>query len=176
MFCPQCSQQQPAEATRFCSRCGFTLSGIAMIVENNGMIPQVAEQSTGLSRNRIMLEGGAMAIFPWAIAFASTFWFNASGIGEGIAKFAALLFFVLGLIGLFRFMYAFLFVKEKGSTASSLSANTSAAKSFLGEAKRSALHPQTEAAISDYPLRPNTREIVPRASVTENTTRLLDEK
>ncbi len=175
MFCPKCSQQQPAETTRYCSRCGFNLGGIVMIMENNGMLPQVAGQTTGLSRNRIMLEGSVLAVFAWAIAFASTFWFNASGIGEGIAKFAGLLFFLLGLVGLFRFLYGFLFGKESGSGVG-VPSDISAPQSFPAGANRAALPSQTHSAISDYPLRPNTKEIAPRASVTENTTRLLDEK
>ena len=29
MFCPQCGQQQVSDVTRYCSRCGFPLDGVA---------------------------------------------------------------------------------------------------------------------------------------------------
>src|SRR5436305_1173106 len=35
MFCPQCGSQQPMEATRFCSRCGFSLDFIAGLIARN---------------------------------------------------------------------------------------------------------------------------------------------
>jgi hypothetical protein len=39
MHCPKCGQEQASEETRFCSRCGFLLSGIARVVANDGAIP-----------------------------------------------------------------------------------------------------------------------------------------
>ncbi len=174
MFCPKCSQQQPTGATRFCSRCGFTLGGIALVLENNGMIPQVPGQTLSLSRNRIMIEGALLTVFSWAVAFVSTFWFDASGIGEGIAQLTGLLFFILGLIGLVRFLYGFLFVKEKTTVVPDIGPGR-AAQVLAADPQRSALPPQQFSAISDYPLRVNTKEMAPRASVTENTTRLLDQ-
>jgi hypothetical protein len=174
MYCPKCSQQQPSEATRFCSRCGFTLNGIALVVENNGIIPPVAaelQQAVRPSRNRIMLESAILTVFSWAIAFASTFWFNAHGSGEVIAEITALLFFVLGMIGLLRFLYGFLFAKDDGKTASGFAPNQVSS----GESHRGALSPQQSIPISDYPLRVNTKEMSPRMSVTENTTKLLDD-
>jgi hypothetical protein len=176
MYCPKCSQQQPAEGMRFCSRCGFTLNGIALVVENNGIIPQVAaepQQAICPSRSRIMLESAILTVFSWAIAFASTFWFNASGIGEGIAKFVALLFFVLGLIGMARFLYGFVFAKDVAPVVPTFGQSSPA--KFAGEQSHAALPPQQSIPISDYPLRVNTKEMSPRMSVTENTTRLLDE-
>ena len=179
MYCPKCSQQQPSEGMRFCSRCGFTLGGIALVLENNGAIPQVSAgplQTLRPSRSRIMIESAILTVFAWTVAFASTFWFNASGIGEGIAKFAALLFFLLGLIGLGRFLYGFLFVKDVVQASPGLPQNQTAGQVPAGDAYRAALPPQQGLPISDYPLRVNTKEMSPRLSVTENTTRLLDEQ
>ncbi len=31
MFCPQCSQEQISEDTRFCSRCGFLMTGVSQL-------------------------------------------------------------------------------------------------------------------------------------------------
>jgi hypothetical protein len=175
MYCPKCSQQQPSEGMRFCSRCGFTLNGIALVVENNGIIPQVIpepRQTVRPSRNRIMFESALLTVFSWTVAFVATFWFSAHGSGEVIAQMTCLLFFVLGLIGLIRFLYGFLFAKDVGQTPSSFAQNeVSSSKS-----NRGALPPQQSIPISDYPQRVNTKEMTPRMSVTENTTRLLDDQ
>lgn len=174
MYCPKCSQQQPAEGMRFCSRCGFTLNGIALVLENNGIIPQVVPEPRQMvrpSRNRIMLESALLTVFSWAVAFVATFWFSAHGSGEVIAEITSLLFFLLGMIGLLRFLYGFLFAKDVGRTASGFAPN----QVSPGESHRAALPPQQSIPISDYPLRVNTKEMSPRMSVTENTTRLLDE-
>jgi hypothetical protein len=160
---------------RFCSRCGFTLNGIALVLENNGIIPQVVPEPHQIvrpSRNRIMTESALLTAFCWAVAFAATFWFSAHGSGEVIAEMTSLLFFVLGLIGLIRFLYGFLFAKDVGKTASTFAHNQVPS----GEKHRGALPPQQSIPISDYPLRVNTKEMAPRMSVTENTTRLLDDQ
>ena len=36
MFCPKCACEINSDATKFCSKCGFTLKSIRNIVENNG--------------------------------------------------------------------------------------------------------------------------------------------
>jgi len=46
MHCPVCGQQQVSEETRFCSRCGFLLTGVAEVVKSGGL---VAAKSTGVT-------------------------------------------------------------------------------------------------------------------------------
>jgi hypothetical protein len=174
MFCPKCGQQQPAEGMRFCSRCGFTMSNVSLLVESNGVLPQPpAPTRATISRNRIMIEGAMLTVFGWTAVFIASFWFDASGRAEGISQISALIFAILGFIGLFRFLYGFLFVKDAGQTAA-LPASSSE-YTLPRSANYAALPPQQSVPISDYPLRPNTKEMSPRPSVTENTTRLLDE-
>ncbi len=86
---------------------------------------------------------------------------------ESVAKVASLIFFVVGLIGLIRFLYAFIFVQERAATVE---------PAFPVTGRRTTLPPAQDSPLSDYPLRKNTREMIPRGSVTENTTRLLDEE
>lgn len=101
----------------------------------------------------------------WTVAlFCTTAW-DWGGSFETVAKIGALLFFVLGLIGLLRFVYAFLFVDDSPAAT--------AAPTFPAAGHQSALPPQNP--LTDYPQRSTTREMAPRASVTENTTKLLDE-
>jgi hypothetical protein len=108
-----------------------------------------------------------LMVLSWTIALICTFWFDAHAIFEGIAKLGALTFGVLGFIGLFRFLYAFLVLKI----------NLVQSKELIlpRESVRSTLPPAQSTPISDWP-RQNTREMVKPPSVTENTTRLLDEE
>jgi len=170
MFCPKCSQSQPSEEMRFCSRCGFPLGTVSLLLGNEGTLPELDNSANRLSiRSRMATESLILLVLSWAIGLVCTFWFNAHGIYEGIAKIGAFTFFMLGFIGLFRFLYAFLFVKI---TQTTLSKDPSALK----EAIRSQLPPPQMTPISDWPLRPNTREMVSQPSVTEHTTRLLDDE
>ena len=40
MFCPSCGQERISDETRFCSRCGFLLSGTYELLMTGGVIPQ----------------------------------------------------------------------------------------------------------------------------------------
>lgn len=164
MFCPKCSQQQASEELRFCSRCGFPLTGVAVLLENDGEMP-LPKQSAG--RGRIIKESLLLTLASWMVALLATNLFDWGGPFETVAKVGALIFFVLGLIGLLRFVYAFLFVRGSVSAPSQLTLPASA--------HRAALPSPQENPLTDYPRRSNTKEMVPQGSVTENTTRLLDE-
>jgi len=170
MFCPKCSQAQTSDEMRYCSRCGFPLETVALLLNNDGVLqPVPAEDCRRSLRSRVATESFVLTAFSWAVAIACTFWFNASGIFEGIAKIGAFTFFMLGFIGLFRFLYAFLFLKidpvEKPKRQRSIT-----------EARPAHLPPPQTVPISDWTLRPNTREMAPQPSVIENTTRLLEEE
>src|SRR5688572_3801738 len=40
MFCPTCGLQQANQASSFCSRCGFLLTGVNQVISNGGNLPQ----------------------------------------------------------------------------------------------------------------------------------------
>jgi hypothetical protein len=44
MYCPTCGQQQAAENVRFCSRCGFLLTGVSDVIANNGLLPNQSNE------------------------------------------------------------------------------------------------------------------------------------
>jgi hypothetical protein len=166
MFCPKCSQSQSSDEMRYCSRCGFPLETVGVLLTNDGKLP-TSDKSCESVRSRIATESILLTAFSWAIAMLCTFWFNASGIYEGIAKIGAVTFFVVGFVGLIRFLYAFLFLK--------LEPSASVETPKLRPPIRSQLSSAQVNPLSDWPRRENTREMVPQPSVTENTTRLLDE-
>ena len=41
MFCPHCGQERLSDATSFCSRCGFLLTGTTELLKNGGVIPSL---------------------------------------------------------------------------------------------------------------------------------------
>ena len=178
MYCPKCSQLQPSDEMRFCSRCGFALSGVAMLVENDGVIPQLtskSDQAQSSSRKKIMAESAIFTGIAWTVVIFATLAFDLGGRFELIAKLSALLFFFLGLIGLLRFLYGFLFVKDMVDQAAR-DAFPATSQGVLGEtSKRAALPGQRDVPVGDYSRRGHTKEMLPQPSVTEQTTRLLDD-
>jgi uncharacterized membrane protein YvbJ len=44
MFCPNCACEVVSDETKFCSKCGFTLTSVRNIVENSG------EDQSGISQ------------------------------------------------------------------------------------------------------------------------------
>src|SRR5262245_21868784 len=113
MFCPKCNQAQVSDEMRYCSRCGFPLSIVALLLQNDGQLPtQSPARGRQSTRARIAIESLILTVLSWAMALLATWWFDAGGPFELIAKAASLLFFFVGLVGVLRFLYAFLFVKQ----------------------------------------------------------------
>ena len=165
MYCPKCSQLQVSEDLGYCLHCGFPLSGVALVLNNDGLIPQLPAHHFPPRRGQMIKESLLLSLASWAVALLCTNAWDWGGSFEAVAKVGSLVFFVLGLIGLFRFLYAFLFVQEGPATVE---------PAFPGAARSNAL--PSGNSLSDFPQRTNTREMIPGGSVTENTTRLLNEE
>lgn len=149
-----------------------------MLVENEGVIPQpggLTVQTLPSSRRKVMTEGGIFTIISWAILIVATLMFDRGGPFETLAKMAAVLFFGLGLIGLLRFLYGFLFVKDVIVQPAINAFSKTTSQGAMAAFRRNALPAQRDFAVTDYPRRENTQEMVARPSVTENTTRLLQD-
>lgn len=177
MFCPKCNQQQASESMRFCSRCGFPLGGVVMLLQNDGVVPEVSTgqvQKRRSSRKTIMIESAVFTVICWIVGIFTTFWFDSGGPFETIFKIAALVFFSLSLIGVLRFLYGFIIAKDPPAPIT-LSGATSRSNATLETPGHFALPAQHGPSITDYSQRGNTNEMVPRGSVTEHTTKLLDE-
>ena len=166
MFCPKCSQAQPSDEMRFCSRCGFPLETVSVLVTHEGILPEVVgKKDLSSIRSRMATESLILTVVSWSIALLLTIWFDAHSVFEYIAKIGALTFGILGFIGLVRFLYAFLFLKINPAQTKEAA--------LPRETVRPSLPP---APISDWTRKQSTREMVTPASVTENTTRLLDDE
>ena len=179
MYCPRCSHEQGLEEMRFCSRCGFPLAGVAMLLENPEVLSKLAGDpaQTTNQRSKMIKESIFLTLLAWAIALASTLFWDFGGPFESVVKVGSLVFFILGLVGLLRFIIAFLFVKD--TVQSPMQTTLPGASSFRAmpaDQARAALPSARSVPVSDYSPRTNTREIVSQPSVTENTTRLLDDR
>jgi hypothetical protein len=179
MFCPRCGQQQVVEEVRFCPRCGFTLGFVAELLANNGMMPahlvpnnpaarELSPKRQGVRQGGKLMMLGAAFIPVLAIIGA------ASGIGGELALLGVILF----ILGLARMLYAAIF-QESYPAAQHLAPTLPqqpAAPAFQPAQPRAAL-PQHHAPAPVSFRRRDTAELVaPPPSVTENTTRLLDDQ
>ena len=169
MYCPNCGQQQFSEM-RFCSRCGLALSGLAEWLAGGSptikgteavQVPADSPRRKGIRRAaKLMFFSGVL--FPIFLAISIA-------VDEGgpmIIPF--LVFFVSAVL----MLYARLF-SDKYPTAMNQGAQTSA----LGSTStRSSLKPAAinvpMPGVAQQPVR--TNELAQPPSVTENTTRLLD--
>lgn len=188
MFCPQCSQQQVSDEVRFCPRCGFPLDGVAMLLASGGVTPaarpgggewEYGPPSPRLKgvRQGVMLWLLGVLLVPLLILMTE----ELDILPEMVAIFVAMLLFMGGLV---RMAYAMLL--EDGPLRRRklpVGGQRPAAGAQLSEAwaqqqrGQSALPPGQSVPASAYvPPRADTSEIAQRPpSVTEGTTRLLDE-
>lgn len=116
MHCPKCGQQQVTEETRFCSRCGLLLTGIAEVVANDGV---VRAQNTGLTgcvgsaRRRGIKQG----TFLFLLTFLLVPILVMISIAAGFKPFLPLLaVFLFGVGGVLRIVYSMMF--ESGTIPS----------------------------------------------------------
>ena len=170
MYCPNCGQQQISDEMRFCSRCGLALTGLAEWLAS-GVLPAPRTEtktSPDSPRKKGMRRAAKLmfitgALFPFFLAMSI-------GIDEpGPLVIGFGLFFISSML----LIYARLFSDPSPRALPNHTAQTSA----LGSVPpRAYLHPQ--AANPPMPdigrQRVRTNELAQPPSVTENTTRLLD--
>ncbi|MBA3804561.1 MAG: hypothetical protein H0X14_02450 [Acidobacteria bacterium] len=178
MFCPQCGQQQLSGEMRFCSRCGFPLGGVIQLLASGGMAAtsdagaspkQPSPRRKGYRQGALMMLIGMIATPLMAIL-------SEAGMPEIFVALAAILFFWGGII---RMIYARIFEDKVMYPAQDIPPvyipPTGPAQFGTG-ASQTALPPQRSVPVSNWRQPTNTAEMVRPPSVTENTTRLLDDK
>lgn len=176
MYCPKCSQEQLSEEVRFCSRCGFSIgavreliaSGNALTVPGTDVQPRSCGQKAVRRGAWIMLASLAFTLFVGFI----------SAIDDDFAVMLLLPFlgFIIGLLSVF---YGTFWADKralKRAAAKSIVVPTMAAP-FDAQA-RAELPPSRMAPIESFTgKRGETAEMIQSPpSVTENTTRLLEEE
>ena len=176
MFCPQCGQQQVSDAVRFCSRCGFLLEGVSVVLTSGGQLPMRYVQSA--SRE---LSPRSKGVRQGALIMLSTI-LHRTDRGDSYCQpehhsrtysfpSSAIFCFVGGLL---RMLYALMMEDANPPIDSSqLAAYAPPAPQQL-ESRRPIVSAQASFTPAQaWKPRPNTAEIFTPPSVTENTTRLL---
>jgi len=178
MFCPQCGQQQVSGEMRFCSRCGFPLGGVIQLLASGGL---VATSDAGTlpkppSPRRRGYKQGALMLLIGMIVTPLLGILSDVGFPEILVALTAVIFFWGGII---RLIYARIFEDKATYPAQGIPPvyipPTDPAQ-FAAGASRPALPPQRSVPVSNWRQPTNTAEMVRPPSVTENTTRLLDDK
>ncbi len=172
MHCPNCGQQQLSAELKFCSRCGFPMSQVALLVAGGGQSNVVSDHSTDISspRKKGLKMGGVMLIL-------GTFIVPILGVldaGDKLIGTMALVFFLGGIL---RIIYALLFQSNLPAEDIFGKVLTENAKKIL-PGKTNAQHlPPSSIPTKDYivPNAGNWRDTndLSQVSVTENTTQLL---
>jgi hypothetical protein len=173
MHCPVCGQQQVSEETRFCSRCGFLLTGVAEVVKAGGLVSAKSTGITGSSdsaRRRGIKQGvfwALLAVLAVPLMGILTIFLHI----PPILPLLALLIFAVG--GLIRVAYAMLF--EAGNSPEHFP------DALRDPATRNALPPSQSIPTSVYTAPSgswkdtNDLKRVP-GSVTDSTTKLLQKE
>ncbi|MGI9055397.1 MAG: hypothetical protein ACR2F2_06290, partial [Pyrinomonadaceae bacterium] len=152
MFCPRCGQEQISDETRFCSRCGFLLTGVSEVIANDGLIPEISGQykdgkispkKRGIKQGAMLFLSGILIVPLLGIIVVSIL--NFEGYLVGIA---ALLTFLGGIL---RMLFALLFESNYPSE-NTLEENVFASgQKFLNKkSKANALPPQQSIPTSGY--------------------------
>ena len=162
MFCPKCGQMQSSEAMRFCSRCGFQLSGVTALLGNEGA-PLVESPADQPLYKRIFSRFGAKVIV-LSVALVPVAFLVALGVDTPEPLIFPL---VLALIGVALLAFSVILCKVSALRQQE-------AKQLSPSAERTTLPPARFEPIPASGFKTTeTAEIIQPPSVTESTTRLL---
>ena len=182
MFCPHCGQRQVSHEVRFCAACGFQMNMVSQLLATGGAKLQfgatgprkLSPRQKGI-RQGAMLMLSTMLVVP-LVAIIGVALFDLPG---EIAGIAAVTCFVGGLL---RIIYALLLEDREPAPdpASQLTPYAPpAAPLFMNQpaARASSLPPPQHQGIpTAYRPPADTGELRRPPSVTENTTRLLQDR
>ncbi|HEX8637191.1 MAG TPA: zinc ribbon domain-containing protein [Pyrinomonadaceae bacterium] len=178
MHCPRCGQEQLNEEIRFCSRCGFLLTGIVEVMANGGNLPMSAAAEKGVStpRKRGLKKG--LFIFLLAFLFVPLATIFTIMVEAEHPFFVVIIAILLTVGGLLRMAYAMMF-ESNAPSEQILEGNVyQKAQSLLNKRQNiKSLPAEQSIPASSYspPTGGNwrdTNDLTP-ASVTESTTKLL---
>ena len=170
MYCPNCGQQQASEEMRFCSRCGLALGGLAEWLAGGRLLPPTRKEEPpikALSPRRKGIRRAAKLMFFSGVLFP-VFAIFSIAIEEGGPMVIPFLLFFISLV---MMLYARLF-SDKNVPVSIPAAQTSALGSTPAHASLPPAANMPMPGVGRQQVR--TNELAQPPSVTENTTRLLD--
>jgi hypothetical protein len=179
MYCPRCSQQQVSDEVRFCSRCGLPLCAVRELVAAGGALAEREAEAQGgrLSPAFRGVRKGAwlmLAGFPLALV---------AGLVTAVDDVFSILLLLPVLcfvIGFARVLHGVFLAEKrpplvKGDASRPHVASVTPAQ--LDAAPSPEMSPPRVAPVEGFTAqRVETAEVVQPPSVTESTTRLLDEE
>src|SRR3954451_21759103 len=170
MFCPNCGQERVSDATRFCSRCGYLLTGTAKLLQSGGELPDKSGASN--TARRAGIRHGIFLILLGLVLFPLVGILLTFGLGMRNPWPIGVILFLFGGGGILRIAYALMFQAKHQDNlpATSQQHLPENAKLFLNES-------QNRDAGSEFFSAPTAGwrdESVEPRSVTENTTKLLE--
>ncbi|HET9527183.1 MAG TPA: zinc ribbon domain-containing protein [Pyrinomonadaceae bacterium] len=170
MYCPNCGQQQVSDEMRFCSRCGLALSGLAEWLAGGHVVPAKRKEETqALSPRRKGIRRAAKLMFFSGVLFPIFLVISIAVEEPGPMIVPFLLFFV----SLVMMLYARLF-SDATAPVYTPPAQTSVLKA---NSARGSLPPAGNIPLPGAGRQHvRTNELAHPPSVTENTTRLLDDE
>ncbi len=169
MYCPNCGQQQVSGEMRFCSRCGLALTGLAEWLAGGGLPVRRPDQTelSEPSRRRKNIRRASKLMFFSGVLFPVFLLFCAA-IGEGGPMVIPVGTFFVSLVWM---LYARLFIDN---TAPAIS-QAARQPAFGSIPSRGSLPPAANNPIPGIGRQQvRTNELAQPPSVTEHTTRLLD--
>jgi zinc-ribbon domain len=173
MHCPQCGQEQISGEMPFCKNCGFSLDGVRDLLATGNSSPTLDKQSRKprQSPRRQGVRQGVILLF-----ISMVFMPLITLIGKGRGEFLPMIFLMAGLM---RILYAVIFQEgapRKKKQDNSLS-YVAPITTELGTATRGRALPSSQSMPASVfsARRMDTAEMVSPPSVTEQTTKLLDE-
>jgi hypothetical protein len=167
MYCPNCGQQQVSDEMRFCSRCGLALSGLTEwlaagrlpVKSAEAQVPDAASPRRKGIRRAAKLMFFSAALFPLFLVWS---------IAED-EPVPLIIPFVLFFISLVMMLYARLFSDKSAPV------NTQSHQPLvLGSTSARGSLPPVQSIPIPTRQHVRTNELAQPPSVTENTTRLLD--
>lgn len=179
MFCPVCGQNQISEQTRFCSRCGFLLTGIEQVVANEGNLPYLTAPTGSKSstpRKKGLKWGLMIFLMTFLVVPLTAIVTVALNAEPFVVAMTAILFFMGGIL---RMVYALLFESNEPTGLTLEQSTLNAAQNLLGKTRQTpALPPQQSIPTSTY-VPPaggwrETNDLVQPHSVTDDTTKMLN--
>jgi len=173
MHCPQCGQQVVSDAVSYCNRCGFALDGVKDLLspdEKEDLPPSWLDIRVGgdLRSRRGLAQAALMLSLPLIIIFLMAMQgvFNVALVPQ---IFLGKAFFILLTLPILRFAYAVFEAKQEMDLKS---------RTQIGARTRALSLPAGQSVpLTDF--RKNaidTAEMVQPPSVTESTTKLLDQR
>ena len=173
MHCPQCGQEQLSSEMRFCKSCGFSLDGVKNLLSTAGA-SKVNEQENHKPRESPRRKGVRQGVI--LLFISMVFMPLITLIGKPRGDFLPMIFLMAGLM---RILYAVIFQQGAARNKKQERALTDVGPittDQLAAARRSALPPSQSVPASVFSARgADTSEMVSSPSVSEHTTKLLQE-